>query len=156
MITFTYNVYAMSIDSTLDAANPHMVTGVYLRVIAYDDVIKRTAEQTIYISNKPGSAWLPYDQLTNEIVTEYVVNSGYVSDVKDLLTTILSEMAASTNTMPVTPPWLNNDMPDRYNTSTAGAFTLDQDILNQPSAYRNAEMEAAVQRVLISISGGTI
>ena len=156
MIKFHYDVYAMSIDSLTDPSNPNMVTGVYLRVYAYDDVTNINAEQSIYISNKADVVWLPFDQLTNEIVTEYVVNSGYVSDVKDLLIKLLEEKAASANSLTVTPPWIQNNQPALYNTSTAGAFTLDQDILNQPSAYRNAEMEAAVQRVLISISGGTI
>ena len=159
MINYSITVSSMYTDSS-NPETPNLVTGIHVIVTGTDDVTGITASLGVYNRLSPGGTFVDFENLTPEIVSSWVDSTAMIEHAKVYLEKQIAEKRSNSSEGLVGTPWnvpLTKSI-DAVSTSTVTSSFTFQDLnssLNS-QAYRNIEMEAAIQRVLTSIAGGTV
>jgi hypothetical protein len=105
MINYTQEISTLDIDNS-NPTIPNLIVGVHIILTATDDTDNISSSVGVYIRLEPGQSFIPFDQLTKEIVESWVANSATVENAKPILVRQIEEKRADTAIKLVNPPWV--------------------------------------------------
>lgn len=104
MINYTYEITNLDVDNT--TSTPNLIKGVHVVLTATDDTDGVSDSIGIYIGLQPSETFVPFENMTKEIVESWIKDSSVIENAKPLLVKKIEDKRAAAVVKTAAPPWI--------------------------------------------------